>query len=96
MTTMADTSMHGGAYGDLYTPAVAKRRIMGAQEVRGNFSDRLDAAEKSGEHTIVFRRSAPSAVLVPARWYHQAAEAIGDPWDDWVPPAEDDSATAAD
>ncbi|HEU5108315.1 MAG TPA: type II toxin-antitoxin system prevent-host-death family antitoxin [Micromonosporaceae bacterium] len=71
---------------------MAKRRIMGAQEVRSNFSDRLDAASQ-GEHTVVLRRSAPDAVLVPARWYSQACEAMGDPWEDWVPPPEPDDAS---
>lgn len=86
MTITTDTSPAATTYGDPYTPDMAKRRIMGAQEVRSGFSDRLDAAEKGEEHTIVLRRSAPSGVLVSARWYSQACEALGDPWEDWVPP----------
>jgi len=71
-----------------YTAAMARRRIMGSQEVRSNFSDRVDAAEQQGEHTIVLRRSAPAAVVVPPGWYHRACAAMGDPWEDWEPPAE--------
>lgn len=80
-------ALYGCPYGGPYTAAMAKRRIMGAQEVRQNFSDRLDAAERDGEHTIVLRRSTPSVAVVPAHWYHRACELLGDPWEDWVPPA---------
>jgi prevent-host-death family protein len=90
MTITTDIALQADTYGDPYTPDMAKRRIMGAQEVRGNFSERLDAA-REGEHTIVLRRSAPDGVLVSARWYHAACEALGDPWEDWVPPVDKDA-----
>jgi prevent-host-death family protein len=87
MTITAHATPTVATYGDPYTADMAKRRIMGAQDVRSNFSDRLDAANQ-GEHTVVLRRSTPDAVLVPARWYSLACEAMGDPWEDWVPPPE--------
>lgn len=74
-----------------YTPPMAKRRILGAEQARLQFSARIDAAERNGEHTIILRRSRPSVVMVPADWYHRATALIGDPWEDWEP---DDSGTS--
>lgn len=78
------------AYNGTYTAAMARRRIMSAQQVRQNFSGRIDAAERDGEHTVVLRRSAPAVMLVPAVWYSRACEAMGEPWEDWTPPDEPD------
>lgn len=89
MSITATPAAYGRPEGDPYTPVMAKRRIMGAQEVRASISDRLDAAEEHEEHTIVLRRSRPSGVLVSAEWYHRASEALGDPWEDWTPPSKD-------
>lgn len=85
MTTTAEPGAYAATYTGPYTDDVAKRRLMGAQDVRARFSERIDAAD-SGEHTIVLRRSAPDAVLVSARWYSEACAALGDPWDEWEPP----------
>jgi prevent-host-death family protein len=68
---------------------MAKRRIMGVQEARQNFAAVVAAAANEGEQTILFRRSTPAAVVVPAAWFHRAAELMGEPWEDWTPPASD-------
>lgn len=71
-----------------YTAAMAKRRILGAEEARARFSARIDAAENDGEHTIVLRRSRPAVAIVPADWYHRMSALGGDPWEDWEPPPD--------
>ncbi|WBB94235.1 type II toxin-antitoxin system prevent-host-death family antitoxin [Verrucosispora sp. WMMC514] len=69
---------------------MAKRPIIGAQQAREKFSDLLKAVER-GEHPVLLRRSTPVGLFVPAAWYKQAAELMGDPWDDWTPPAKPDA-----
>ena len=75
--------------GNTYTRAMARRRIMGAQKARAQFSVRMRAAREQGEHTIVLHLSEPGAVIVPARWYSEACAALGDPWEDWEPDSDD-------
>jgi prevent-host-death family protein len=76
--------------GGPYTSDMAKRKIMGVQEARQNFAAVVAAAANDGEQTILFRRSTPAAVVVPAEWFHRAAELMGEPWEEWSPPATRD------
>ncbi|MFI7073605.1 type II toxin-antitoxin system Phd/YefM family antitoxin [Micromonospora sediminicola] len=89
MTITASPDLSGSPYGGPYTADMAKRPIVGAQQAREKFSDLLDAVGR-GEHPVVLRRSTPAALMVPPAWYKRAAELLGDPWDDWSPPAEGD------
>ncbi len=84
-----DAALHGRPRGGPYTSDMAKRKIIGAQEARQTFAAVMAAASK-GEQTIVIRRSTPVAVVVPAEWFHRAAELMGEPWEDWTPPVEKD------
>lgn len=84
MSTTA-TALHGAPEVGPYTSDMAKRKIIGAQEARQTFAAVM-AAAGNGEQTIVFRRSTPIAVVVPAEWFHRAAEMMGEPWEDWTPP----------
>ena len=72
----------------LYDGPMAKRKIVGATEVRKSFSAHLNAAA-SGVHQVVLNRSEPVAVIVDAVWYHQVCQQIGDPWEEWDPPSAD-------
>jgi len=78
--------VYGKTRGGPYTADMAKRKIIGAQEARQTFAAVM-AAAGNGEQTIVFRRSTPIAVVVPAEWFHRAAALMGEPWEDWTPPA---------
>ena len=86
MSQTIDTVMYGCLHGGPYTADMAKRKIMGVQEARQNFAAVVAAAANDGEQTILFRRSTPAAVVVPAAWFHRAAELMGEPWEDWTPP----------
>jgi prevent-host-death family protein len=86
MSLRSAAAMYGQVRGGPYTADMAKRKIIGAQEARQTFAALIaDAAE--GVQTIVFRRSTPVVVVVPAEWFHRAAELMGEPWEDWTPPA---------
>lgn len=78
----------------LYDEPMAKRKIVrkivGATEVRKSFSAHLKAAA-AGVHQIVLSRSEPVAVVVDAAWYHRACQAVGEPWEEWDPPASADA-----
>ena len=87
MTITSDAPTYVRTAARPYTPAMAKRKMLGVQIAREQFKDVLDAAEGEGTHTVLLRRSRPSAIVVPPDWYHRACEALGDPWDDWQPPA---------
>lgn len=69
-----------------YTADMAKRRIVSVRKARATLSERLDAAQYHGEHSIMFRHSEVAAIMVPPKWYHAACQALGDPWEDWQPP----------
>lgn len=85
MTQKAEARTYGAPTGGPYTSAMAKRKIIGAQEARQTFAAVIAAAAR-GEQTIIFRRSSPAAVVVPPEWFHRAAELMGEPWEDWTPP----------
>ena len=89
MSKVLPAPPYGSPYGGPYTAHMAKRKIIGAQDARQNFASVLaDAAD--GVQTIVFRRSTPVVVVVPAEWFHRAAELMGEPWEDWTPPDPSD------
>jgi len=90
MTQTMEAAMTDSPTGWPYTSGMAKRKIMGVQEARQNFAAVIAAAANDGEQTILFRRSTPTAVVVPAEWFHRAAELMGEPWDDWTPPVKKD------
>jgi antitoxin (DNA-binding transcriptional repressor) of toxin-antitoxin stability system len=69
---------------------MAKRKIMGVQEARQNLAALVAGAASRGEQTILLRRSTPAAVIVPPEWFHRAAALMGEPWEDWTPPAAKD------
>jgi antitoxin (DNA-binding transcriptional repressor) of toxin-antitoxin stability system len=73
-----------------YTPAMARRKILGAEKARAQFAARVRAAREQGEHTIVLNLSEPAAAIVPAAWYHRASAALGEPWEDWEPDEPED------
>lgn len=85
MSQILEDVMYGPAHVGPYTSDMAKRKIIGAQEARQTFAAVI-AAAGDGEQTIVFRRSTPIAVVVPAEWFHRAAQLMGEPWEDWTPP----------
>lgn len=80
------TATQGVLHAGPYTSEMAKRKIMGVQQARQHFAAVVQDAAKDGEQTILLRRSTPVAVVVPAEWYHRAAELMGEPWEDWTPP----------
>lgn len=88
MSQTIDTEVYSPTAGGPYTADMAKRKIMGVQEARQNFAAVVAAAARDGEQTILFRRSTPAAVVVPAEWFHRAAELMGEPWEDWTPPTK--------
>ncbi len=89
VSQIAEAQVQGQPYGSPYTADMAKRQILGVEVIRKYFARYLSEAF-SGTHLIVFRRSAPVAVIVPPDWYQRASEAIGDPWEDWTPAPKKD------
>jgi prevent-host-death family protein len=64
---------------ELYASEVAKRKLVGIQEARDKFRERVDAADKEDEHTIVARRGKAVVAVVPIEWYRRMAQLDGDP-----------------
>jgi prevent-host-death family protein len=64
---------------ELYASDVAKRKLVGIQEARDKFRERVDAAVDDDEHTIVARRGKAVVAVVPIEWYRRMAELDGDP-----------------
>lgn len=65
------------AYRTPYDLDVARRVMMGIQELRLRLRERVSALS-SGIHTVFTRHGRPVAVLVDVDWYQRAAEALGD------------------
>lgn len=63
----------------LYAADVAKRKLIGIQEARDHFRERVDAAAKEDEHSIVARRGKAVVAVVPIEWYRRMSELDGDP-----------------
>lgn len=64
---------------ELYASDVAKRKLVGIQEARDKFRERVDAADKEGEHSIVARRGKAVVAVVPMEWYRRMCQLDGDP-----------------
>jgi prevent-host-death family protein len=79
MTITAEPVLYGASYRDLYDSTVAKRELMGIQELRLRIKAVVDAVVGTGVHTVFTRHGKPVAVLVPMDWYRKAAEKMDDP-----------------
>ncbi len=75
MTGAADSTPSS----DLYDPDMAKRKLIGIQEARDKFRERVDAATTEDEHSIVARRGKALVAVVPMAWYRRMCELDGDP-----------------
>lgn len=82
--------MYGSATGMLYGPTMTRRKLMGVDETRKFFAQRIAAAapeQKEGEEakeeeqTIVTRHGKPIVALVSMEYLRKAAKALGDPTD---------------
>lgn len=80
MTITTDPALYAARYRNRYHLDVAKRELMGIQELRLHIKERVDAVQ-NGTHTVFTRHGKPVAVLVDMNWYRRAAEAIGEPTD---------------
>lgn len=58
---------------------VVRRRLVSAQEARQGWAGVLTDAG-AGVQSVVVRRSAPVAVVVPVEWFVAAAALMGEPW----------------
>lgn len=87
MLATAPPRQHAGEISRTYTSDMAKRRIVSIRDARAGLKERVDAAQERGEHSILLRRSDVAAIIVPPEWYKAASELMGEPWDDWEPPA---------
>lgn len=67
--------------GKLYHSDVAKRVLLGIQQLRRRLREQVAAASERGEHTVFTHYGKPVVVLVPIEWYRKAAKAVGDPTD---------------
>lgn len=76
-----DDGLDAPPHGSLYAPDVAKRELVGIQEARDNFRERIDRAEEHGVHTVVARRGKPLVAVVPIEWYRRMCELSGEPTD---------------
>jgi prevent-host-death family protein len=61
-------------------------REVQSDEARRNWRGLLNEVEHGGQHIILLRYTAPSAVLVPVGWYERALAAIGPDGAANVPP----------
>lgn len=79
MTTTHAPPMYGEPHADLYAADMVKRVLLGIQEFRTALKSRVDAAEATGEHTVLMKRGKPIGVYVPIDWYRRAAAAVEEP-----------------
>ena len=80
MTITTEPDLYPSRYRDRYDPDVAKRELVGIQELRLHVKERVDAVLK-GTHAVFTRHGKPVAVLVDMDWYRRAAEALNEPTD---------------
>lgn len=71
--------MYGEPHDALYAAEMVKRVLLGIQEFRTALKARVDAAEATGEHTVLMKRGKPVGVYVPISWYRTAAAAVEEP-----------------
>lgn len=69
---------HGTPIRNPYDFDVAKRELMGIQELRLHLKTVVDLV-LSGTHVVFTRHNKRVAVLVPMDWYRKAAESVGEP-----------------
>lgn len=67
--------------GTLYAPDMAGTEFMGVEAARKVLGQRVDAAKKQGERTVVTRHGQPQAILIDMDWFRRASEALGEPTD---------------
>lgn len=65
----------------LYADPMATREVLGVQEARDKFRDRVDQAIENGTITVVTRHGRSVAALVPMDFLRRALEALGEPTD---------------
>lgn len=78
--------MYGSPAGVLYGLDMTKRTLMGVDDTRKQFSQRIDAAlaeeeDQEEDQTIVTRHGKPVVGIVSMKWLRRAAEALGEPTD---------------
>lgn len=80
MTTTAapPTDVRGKPNTSMYPGGMAKRVLLGVQELR-RVIGKLSASIEAGEHTVLTSRGKPFAVVVPIAWYRESAIKMKDP-----------------
>jgi hypothetical protein len=61
--------------GDLYDPGMLRERLVGAEELRKNFSDHMGRVQEGAEVVVVLRRSKVVGAFVPEWVLSRAKEA---------------------
>lgn len=77
MTITAERPLTRSAYRSSYDLEVAKRVMMGIQELRLRLRERVDALA-DGIQTVFTRHGRPVAVLVDVDWHRRACIALGE------------------
>lgn len=70
-----DSRTHAPPSGDLYDPAMLRERLVGAEELRKNFSDHMKRIQEGTEVVVVLRRSKVAGAFVPEWVLNRAKEA---------------------
>lgn len=73
--------VYGKPHTSLYPLDVAKRETVGIEGARGKLGAILEAAREQDIHTAITRHGIVEGVVVPAGWYREASEKMGDPTD---------------
>lgn len=73
--------MYGSTTQVPYDADMARRKLMGVNDARKFFAQRIKLAEETGEQTVVTRHGDPVAAIVPMDWLRRAADALGEPTD---------------
>ena len=85
-----DTETAGQPYApptdEMYDSAMAKERLVSAQEARDNFRQILDEVESGEVYAFVLRRSKVAACIVPEHWARRMIE-LGIPDEGAIPEA---------
>jgi prevent-host-death family protein len=77
MTITAERGLPRSEYRSSYDLEVAKRVMMGIQELRLRLKERVNAVEQ-GTQTVFTRHGRPVAVLVDVEWFQRATAALGE------------------
>jgi hypothetical protein len=64
---------------EMYPPGMAKRVLMGIQELRRTIGEFTKAFEERKEHVVLTKRGKHIGVTVPMDWYREAAIKMKDP-----------------